>query len=340
MSDVVIVVGTKRGGTDVDLGDIKQMVGRVGRSHDGTEAIAHVIVESDREVEIRDGFESGKGMEVNSSFSRKDSFYFHLMSEISEGMVCDVVSAEKWYSRSFEYSQGRRLNFKNVFKRLMGWDAIEEVGGGIRATELGKIASELYFHPENIKSWRDNFSQLFELGLEDDNAAIAWALGTRLQSNTQGDFGIGRRHIINDFKSALPLGLDVVKGTSTQCVLWWCSMGGPPSGRLRGLMLQLKQDIGRIKRALIFLDGRVTHWGRLSFFDDIEKMVVKNIPIWLLNISNFPGMTKSRSEYLYNAGVRNVCDIPDVLNNIRDEIDEPFVKALEDIIYEISKKSC
>jgi len=332
MSDVVIVVGTTRGREDVDPRDIKQMVGRTGRKHDGTDAIAHVIVEVEREDEIREGLDHGEHMDVFSCFGKTDDFYFHFMSEIVDEVVVNTETAQMWYSRSLEFRQGGKKNFKKIFDKLLSWESITIINDVVRPTRLGCIASELYFHPENTQSWKDNFGQVFELGLEKDTAAIAWALGTRTHSKSHGDFGQDYRYIMDDFKSALPLGLDVEKGTLTQCVLWWCAMGGPPAGKLRNQLLQLKEDVGRIKRALVKIDTDIMHWDRTEFFDDVEVMVKKNVSDRLLDLCKLPGMTKSRADYLYNAGVKSAEDIEGILPNIEEEIDDSFKVVLEEII--------
>lgn len=337
MADVVIVVGTKRGKENVSPIEIKQMVGRAGRKHGGEAALAHVLVETDRLVEIKDGLESGSSMSVHSTFGSADSLIFHLMPEIAADRVTNMKTAGQWHSRSLAAFQGRSVDFQRVFAKMIEMGAVYPiVADAIRPTKIGKIAADLYFHPGDVQAWNDNFAKVFELGLENDNAAIAWALGTRVYTKCYGDFA-EHRFVISECRSAMPMGLDMEPGTVTQVVLWWCSMGGPPTGRMRNQMLELREDIGRIKRALVRIDKEVRGWNRISFFDDVEMMVRKGIGYSLLDLCKLPGITKGRADYLYNAGARNAEDVAEIFPNIEDEVDEPFRETLQGIIRELRK---
>ena len=340
MADVVIVVGTKRGNESVSAIELKQMTGRCGRKHGGATCFAHIIVEDDRAAEVQEELEQGANMEVSSSFKEADDLAFHLMPEIIAGRIVDVESAQKWFARSLACIQGVKANFVKVFSKMEEEGAIYNHynhQGTIRATKVGEIAAELYFHPGDVQAWKDNFDKLFEMGLENDNAAIAWALGTRTHTKCRGDFG-DRRFLFGEFKSALPLGLDVEAGTTIQVVLWWCAMGGPPAGRLRSQMLELRGDMGRIKRALTRIDKEVAHWNRESFFNDLEKMVCKGIPVSLVELCKLPGITKGKADFLYSRGAKDAEGVAEIRTSIEDEIDEPFSKALKEIANGFSYK--
>jgi hypothetical protein len=223
-------------------------------------------------------------------------------------------------------------------------EVLKEIGAikcqsdDVKSTEIGNIASDLYFHPGDVRAWLDNFTQLFEMGLENDNAAIAWALGTRTHAKSHGDFG-DHRFIIGECKSAMPLGVELEEGTVTQVVLWWSAMGGASAGRMRNQMLQLRDDIGRIKRALMRLDKDVAHWDRGAFFDDMELMIKKGIDVNLLDLCKLPGITKGRAEFLSSMGVKDVEGIEGIIESISGEIDESFELALKEIVDGISRKS-
>jgi hypothetical protein len=339
MADVVIVVGTKRGKEHVSPIDVKQMIGRAGRKHGGETAQAHVIVEDDRIDEIKEELEQGKNMEVKSSFGVVENVFFHLMPEISAGRITSLELAEKWFERSLASHQGKKIEFLKVFKKMEEIGAIRQImpGQGIVATRVGKVASDYYFHPADVQAWKDNFTTLFNMGIENDTASIAWALGTRPHATSVGDFG-DHRFVIEECKSAIPLGIAVQPGMVIQVVLWWCAMGGPPTGKMRNQMIALKEDIGRIKRVLDKLND-ICGWERDSYFDDMEIMIRKGIGFNLLDLCKLPGITKGRADFLYNMGVRDASGVADVLNDIKDDIDEPFAEALKGIVNEFSRKS-
>ena len=338
MADVVIVVGTKRGNEAVPAIEIKQMVGRAGRKHGGDACIAHVIVEDERAEDVRSSMEQGTNMEVMSPFGKTDGLYFHLMPEIAAGRITDIVTAESWFSRSLSSFQGVKVKFQKVFEKMEAEGAITQVHGVVRPTKVGIIAADLYFHPGDVQAWHNNFTRLFEMGLENDNAAIAWALGTRTHAKSQGDFG-NHRFVLGEYKSALPLGLDIESGTMTQTVLWWCSMGGASAGRLRNQMLELRDDIGRVKRALVRIDKEFAKWDRGVFFDEMEIMIRKGVSVDLVSLCKLPGITKGRADFLYNSGARDADSIEGIMGNIDDELDESFREALKGIIDGVRRKS-
>lgn len=340
MAESVIVVGTKRGNQHVSLAEISQMCGRAGRRHGGLDCFAHIIVEEDREEEIRQGMESSSGFNVMSSFSDADSLSFHVMPEIASGRIVNQQDLKEWIGRSlYGHLGGNSELCHDVVSDLLKCEAIVIApGGNIVATKIGEIAAYLYFHPGDVKSWKDNFTRVFDLAVENETAAIAWALGTRTHSKCRGDFD-DRRFIIDEYRSALPVGLDIERGTIIQTVLWWCSMGGPPAGKLRNQMLELRDDIGRIVRALDRLDREVTHWNRDSFFDDMKLMVSRGIRPELLDLCKIPGITKGRADYLYNKGVFSVEDIAEKISSFEDELDDQFLMTLRSLVNEFRSKS-
>lgn len=340
MSDTVIVVGAKRGRENVSAIEVKQMVGRAGRKHGGGTAVAHVILEEDCVDDIRAGLDDGANMEVHSVLGDIDSLIFHIMPEIISGSIYDVSSAQKWLERSLLFVQEKKVNWEKVFERMEKTGAIHPRNDDSRisATKIGIIATEFYFHPSDVNAWCDNFSKIFEMGVENDTASIAWALGTRPYGKSLGDFG-DSRYIIEECKSAIPMGLAVEKGMVTQVVLWWCMMGGPPAGKMRNQMLALREDIGRIKRVLLKLNKDVAGWNMGSFFDDVELMARKCIRSDLLELCRLPGITKGRAEFLYNLGVKDAYGIADMIGNISGEIDKQFEEVLKGISDGVKKQS-
>ena len=337
MADVVVVVGTKRGREGVPPRELRQMVGRAGRKHGGpNKAIAHVLIEEERIEEVQEGLDEGKHMDIHSTLNSVDGIIFHVMPEISNGSIFDNESAEAWFKKSLASHQGKKIDFEKVFTKMEAVGAIHRDGEKIQPTRVGKIASDLYFHPGDVQAWKDNFTQVFELGLEQDTAAIAWALGTRPNSKSQGDFG-DNRYVISECKSDLPMGLDMKVGMVLQVVLWWCCMGGPPAGKMRNQMLELKGDIGRITRALRRLDKELMGWDQEDFFSDVDIMVRRGIKYDLLDLCKLPGITKGRAEYLYSMGASDAEGIVRIMNDIDSDIDEAFTATLEGIKYELSR---
>jgi hypothetical protein len=164
-------------------------------------------------------------------------------------------------------------------------------------------------------------------------------LGTTPNTRKRGDFGT-HRFVLGEYKGALPLGLDIEEGTMIQGVLWWCAMGCESAGPLRSQMFEIRENVGRIIRCLIRIDREVAEWNREVFFNDVGMMVRKGIPVSLVELCRLPGITKGKAAFLYEKGAHDASGIADVLPNIEDEIDEPFLDDLKRISSEFSAKSC
>ena len=330
MADRVIVVGVRRGRERVPISEVMQMVGRAGRKHDGKACRADIIVEEDDIEDVEQEMKSGSSLTVNSSLNSVEELAFHMLPEICNGVVKDVAGAERWYSKSFGAFQGKTPKFDNVFAELLEAEAIKETQTGFMPTELGMISSRLYFNPADVRAWRENFGTIFKMGLEREDLAIAWALGGVPCTRVSGDFG-KHWHVVGECKGNMPLGLDMVDGTSITVTLWWSAIGGPSVGKMRSQMLGLRDNFGRIYQALVGIDQNIAHWGMREFFDELLVRVHKGIPEVLAELCKLPGITKSRAAYLNDMGIRCEEDIKDNIVSFGDDIDEDFTQALRNI---------
>ena len=115
-------------------------------------------------------------------------------------------------------------------------------------------------------------------------------------------------------------------------------MGGPPAGKLRNQMLELKDDIGRIRKALVRI-AEDKGWNKKDFFEDVETMVRKGISTNLLDLCKLPNITKGRAEFLYENGAYDESSLVGIMANIEDEVDVSFAEALKGIADEFRRKS-
>lgn len=329
MADVVIVVGAKRGPETVPVAEIRQMVGRAGRKHGGAACQAYVLVDGEDFVDVQEGMTGDARFDVASAMASCDDVVFHLLPGICLGDVSDEVDAEAWYARSFGAAKGKSPDFKRVFEKLEAWEAVESTPLGWVPTKMSYVASEMYFHPADVKAWRDNFRALFEAGLERNDAAVAWALGSVPMMDASGDFG-NHRFVMSLYKEALPSELTAESGMVAKGTLWWSALGGPSVGRMRNRMLEFRGDFGRLSRVLLRLD-EIEGWGMEKFFLELEKRMRKGIPENLSELFRIRGMTKGMAEFLYNAGVTSRRDIKDAIDSFEDDVDEAGMRFLREV---------
>ena len=329
MADVVIVVGATRGFEKVPVAEIRQMVGRAGRKHNGAVCEAYVLVDEEDVPVIEQGMSGDAEFDVESAMTSCDDLVFHILPEIRPGGVSDYSTAAAWYARSFGAFQNKKPNIEKIFERLVEYDAIRMTDKGYVMTDVGRIAADLYFHPADVQAWRNNFGSIFGMGLECDDGAVAWALGNVPIMPAPGDFG-KYRFVLTLCRDAIPAALSVEKGTITKIALWWGALGASPMGKMRNMMLSYREDFGRIRRALTELD-KIENWRMAGFFEDLEKRINKGIPSYLAELCDIPGINKGRAMYLYNMGIIDRQGIRESLNNLEGEVDDDFMRVLREV---------
>jgi len=330
LADRVIVVGATRGRQKVPASEISQMIGRVGREHSGSECVATIIVDESNAQELVADMENKDSHFVGSTLADKQIVAFHILPEICTGSVQNVEDARQWYTRSLGALQKEKPPFEKAFGLLESVRAIRFLNEGAVATDLGKIASRFYFHPSDVSAWMDSFTKVFELGLECDDFAVAWALACAPTMRASGDFG---KHweVVQRYKDSLPPGLDSSKSGVVTGTLWWHILGGPPVGKMRSQSLSLKRDAGRIMNAMKELDARVANWKMIDFFDDLAWRVRRSIPSSLASLCKLPGITKSKALYLRSEGIIDKEGIKTAISQLKQDVDESFYKILKRI---------
>ena len=298
MADRVVVVGVTRGNSKVSPFEIAQMIGRSGRTQGGRPCRADIIVDSEDDIDM---LTRPNAFKVCSQLTEDEVIAFHLLPEICLQLVTSIAGAEKWYSRSLGAAQECKPKFYRIFVYLEFLEAIRMQDMLWIATDLGKLASEYYFHPALVSNWQHNFSEIFRMGLEGDDLAIAWALGG-VPVSISGDFG-NHRFVLDECKSAMPRMLHIGTDHLISTTLWWSALGGPPVGKMRGQMLQLRFDFDRICSLLIGLD-HIQNWGKQNFFRDLATRIRRGIPAHLQELCQ-QGLSKSRAELAYNGEVDN-----------------------------------
>ena len=308
MADNVVIAGVKRGPSLVSSGELRQMAGRAGRVHGGADARVEVIVAEEEADYARDALAPGHDPIVGSAMGDPDVMAFHLLPEICAGKASDAQKAALWRSRSFYAALGMPAILDDAMAVLRACGAIEDVSGRVLGTALGRVASSMYFHPADIEAWADNFTELFQLGLDEDDQAAAWALGNVSIKRHSGDFG-NKFWVVCKFADELSHGLEARTGSLVTCVLWWSVMGGPSAGPMKGHALQLKDDRQRVFGALRRLDREVMHWGKIDYFDRLEFQTAKSIPVEIVPLCHLPGVGKGLAMRLYEMGIEGPQDV-------------------------------
>lgn len=320
MADRVIVVGLRRGGSLIPASELKQLMGRAGRNHEGEGVVELVVHDSDEGV-YHDMVTEGASS-VSSSLSDEDILATSIIPEICRGEVSSIESAMVWVSRGF----CQNPPVAKALELLREVEAIEDRGGRFVATPIGECAAKYYFHPADVYSWWCNFRDVFELGLESEELAAACALGSVPFDRIVGDLG-DSREVASECGQRIPFGMQVMKGSLVNVVSWWYLMGGPPIGPLRLSVLERRRGFGRYLSLLRELN-KVAGWGMDSFFDDLEVRVQKGVGQEMVPLCRLPGINKTRAKYLFDIGVRERRDFGAIVDKLSEEIDDDFKSTI------------
>lgn len=332
MADRVIVVGASRGNQTIPVAELKQMMGRAGRTHDGSTCLAEVVVSFDEEDYVLRGLEEDEGLNVVSEFSELDSLIFHAMPDVSMGRIRDKSSAIEWFGRSLSAAQGGKVDVDALFGYLEEVGAVQVRGDKISATPLGDLSASFYFHPADVLAWKMNFTRLFEEGLENHEVAPAWALGNVPVKRSVGHFG-KYAWVLGECMDKMPLGMSPDEGCKVSTTLWWHCMGGPSIGDMKSAAMALREDFPRIRAMLGVMNARIAKWDKSEWLDGLELRVKKSLVPELVPLCRMDGINKSRALHLYNMGVCSSEDVTeDLVSSLDGEIEDDFLYALRSLI--------
>ena len=260
--------------------------------------------------------------------SDPDILAMAIIPEIHSGKVSNPKKVEEWGARSFCPNPP----LAKALELLREVEAIEVRNDRLETTVVGACAAKFYFHPADVFAWYKNFSTLFELGLENDEVAPAWALGNVPFDRVVGDLK-DKRYLATECKTKLPLGFGIMDGSVINVVSWWYLIGGPSPGSIRPACLERRKNFGRFRAALGMLDKNCG-WKMEDFFDELELRVKKGLPPHLVPLCKFDGMTKGRADYLHSLGVKCGKVFINIGNKLDEDIDDDFKETIERIARE------
>jgi len=316
MSNRIIITDIMRGGKEVPVSELKQMIGRGGRNQNEAVAYADVVLENDSIDYIKEKIDSDQDLLVSSQINKIDELSFHIVADIENGFIKTVKDVEEWYSRSFSCFQGEKLDLKDLLDFLMEIGAITSNGDKIRNTNLGRIAAKFYFTPSVIYSWKKNFTLLFEQGRHFDDISTVWAMADvpvqKSWYNVQNDLGI-----ISDFKSSVEAsGFEWEHSNNVSAFPYWTLIGGPRIKSAGGVTGDLKKNYGRMHQALMHLDKYCAKWGMADFFEELNLRVQYKVSAELIDLCKIEGIGKKLAEWLYSIDIHNIDDIKENADSI------------------------
>ena len=309
MADRVIIVGSKRGDTDIDAIELKQICGRAGRNK-SSEAIVDFIVYENQIQEL----EKRLFIEPNINSSLDKSIHFHLLAELYSG--CSNI--ENWWKRSLAYYQTNIIpDFDNILKELEELNMIR----GTDITPLGEITVGYYFCPFTTNIWNKNFEEI----ILDDNLKdiyIAWALSSVSYYSNYNSWGFA-----NEYKDyARSYRLRYIENTELYGQIFFNLLRGRGSAKKKQVVNEVRRDFGRIHQFLLKLND-INKWRKQKFFDELLIRIRKGVEeelVWFCKL----GFSKSMAFYLREIGCENEEDIIKHKEIADDDVRDNIKKVL------------
>jgi replicative superfamily II helicase len=159
----VVIVGVHRGLARVDGLDIIQMAGRAGRYGIDDEGHVNLIIPGGERPHWMGVFQSPRP--VTSVLKDSEKLVFHILAEICAKTIRNRSDLFNWYHRSLAHLQGviplTREAAEYVIRDLVRMRMIKERNAEFMITSLGRISAVMYFYPQDIYAWLNNFIWLY-----------------------------------------------------------------------------------------------------------------------------------------------------------------------------------
>ncbi len=334
MADRVIIVDIRRGNERIPPSELFQMAGRVARSHTSSVGYVDVVVGESEIDDVPSIFEQKDNFKIESVLGDTKEICFHLLPEVASGRVTTVEDADKWYSRSFSCFLGNIVDFNSIFDELVRLGVVVNNHGMLVITPVGMSCVRLYFSPYDVYAWRENFSTLFEFGMEEDDVPVAWAL-SNIPSERRPFDPTHFKHIMFDFNDQLD-GLDFNYGCLPMGAIWWSALGGTHITRVSGETERIKKDYNRIHEVLLCLNQSLK-WDMLDFFESIKTRINYRVSKELVPLITIPCITKNEAQELYDMGVEKKEDIVDMMGVIEGSCNQVLVEKVKRIYDGVDK---
>jgi replicative superfamily II helicase len=330
MADKIIIVGTRRGGEKIPVSELVQMKGRCARTPNATGYVEIVVHEDDVEELIED-LQNTEKLRADSVLCNDDTIGFHLVAEICRGGVKTVQGAKKWFERSFAHFTQVEASVDNAIENLCLLEMIVRKGDFLIPFEMGHIATDLYFSPEDVYMWQDNFTQIFEREVEEDDFAVIWAISNvpreRKRRNASGCW-----EYVEHYKDQLMIHNLEADGTLVAGVVWWSVIGGPSISKLASERREVGDDFGRVYNALIRLNN-ISGWNKEDFFEKLKTRAKYRVPAELSALCSMDGIGKTMAAELHNLGIEHPDEIAERWTYIEINGSDSLLEKMRDIGY-------
>jgi replicative superfamily II helicase len=316
----VIVTGVHRGLTLVENYDIWQEVGRAGRPKYDPRGDAYILVPESSKDEhiarlkkkspIRSTMLEYVGTDTNPHYK---TLAFHVVSEIHHGSIKTKDGFHLWFRKSLAHHQDQDFNDAVVDRTIQMLEqcrAIVIEDGEYKCTAIGKVASMFYYSPFDVSDLRRNFKQVFEQKLEDNDYALAmamgnvdtnkWAIANRYEKEEMATF-IGKVERMFGENTFLP-------GALKYGFAFFNMMKGKRSEAFSALQATLSVDLERTMQVINAIDTMSCKWDKQAWFKTFKMRLQYGVEADLVDLVRIPNVGHVRANRLKDKKIKTLGD--------------------------------
>ena len=321
MIDEVIVCGVRRARELVEIGEIKQAIGRAGRSYEKSGKAVILCPSSDMAYAERCLNEETPP--VKSEMTKVEDVAFHVLPWIDR--VYDEESFQKWYSRSLAAVQGITMRWNDVAKYLIETGCINEE---YEITEFGRISVRMYYSPGRLCEMRQKLLEAEVNGNTTDLFTLSYIFASEHipLSNVEP-------WELSEYKSSvLGNGYSFTGGELMHGFAYYCAMaGGMVPKWIRHVVSQIRDDMPRLFSAIEMI-------AESEGLNDLANELciagigaIRKVSINIARIINeFDLRQRSSAVELHEMGIETKDDLKKNENDVIDNGSESLVKDLQE----------
>ena len=265
MIDKVIVCGIRRANELVPEIEIRQMLGRAGRSYSvGDKGESYILV-PEKDVKHAMKYFHGDPPAIESQMDILDELSFHILPSVYSREVYDDITAEEWFKGSFAYLQGKKIDFNSLLDILKSLEMVSGDDRQFYITELGKVSCKFYLRPKRVYSLRERFEELKVNGLLENDFAISWAFAFE-KVGYYIDNNLYEWYVSNVRSYGLRFNGDEKDGLA-----YYGIYGDAKAKELKYLMNEYEDDMPRLINAVRYISN-VEKWNIEKYLDIVVKI--------------------------------------------------------------------
>lgn len=321
MLDKVIIYDIKLKNKYVSPLEIRQLMGRAGRTYNAFQQGEVYIFGKEEDDEAIENYFYGKDNEIKSNLKDNDIISFHILPDIASGEVKKIEDIKKWFSGSLSAFQGNSIDENEIFLHLIDCGCIDE---NFNVLLNGNLSINFYYTPKRIKVLNEKLDYIFQID-DFSTMAFAWLFsyysGYKVFHNLYFEF-------MDNKSSKYYLDND----EEFDFFVYYLILNNRSVKKIGSYIEKSKKDIFR----LIATIREISNHKELNIEKNlklIETQLYYNVNTKIANLMHDIGIfDKKAVEILYELGIKDYNDMKEKIDHIKSYADFRTYKSCVDFL--------